>query len=409
MSILSVNNCRKDFVALDQKVHGYPLVYLDNAATTHKPSIVIDALVSFYQKDNANINRGVHTLSWRASEAYDQARLKLKSFIGAREEDALIFTRGTTDAINMIASAFGENNLKPGDEIIISEMEHHSNIVPWQRICQLTGATLKVIPVLDDGQLDLNMFEHLLNEKTRLVSVSHISNVLGTVNPVRQITAMAHKFGARVIIDGAQAIAHQKVDVQEINCDAYVFSGHKMYGPTGVGVCYLRSVFSQCLSVYQTGGGMIEKVSLESSTYMPPPWRFEAGTPPIAQVVGLAKAVDYMLDLGLDAIMDHHHKLSNYAMQKLQEIENIHVYGPKNYRAGVFSWHLDYVHAHDVATILDQHGVAVRAGHHCTQPLMTRFNVPAMSRASIACYNTSQDIDGLVDALEAVQSLFGEG
>ena len=397
---------RADFPALKQEINGYPLVYLDNAASTQKPQVVIDTLVNFYQQDNANVHRGVHTLSWRATQAYDQARARIHRFMNAAKDDHIIFTRGTTDAINMIASAYLSHTLSAGDCVVITEMEHHSNIIPWQQQCLQHGAQLRVVKVLDNGEIDWDDFLSALTPNVRLLSVTHASNVLGTVNPIKRMIDLAHEHGIPVVIDGAQGIVHEHVDVQALGCDAYVFSGHKLYGPTGIGVCYLQSDFAEQLRPYQTGGGMVREVGFTQTTFAGPPACFEAGTPPVAQAIALASAIDYIDGFDQKRLREHEAALSQHLYHRLQSINGLTLYGPEYNRIGVFSFTLDHVHPHDVATVMDQRGVAVRAGHHCAMPLMKRYSCGSMTRASLACYNTNEDIDTLIDALHYVIDLF---
>lgn len=397
---------RADFPALKQQINSHPLVYLDNAASTQKPQSVIDSLVSFYEKDNANVHRGVHALSWRASEAYDQSRARVHRFLNAAKHDHIVFTRGTTDAINMIASAYLGDTLSSSDCVVITEMEHHSNIIPWQQRCLQSGAELRVVKVLDSGEIDWDDFLSALTPNVRLLSLSHASNVLGTVNPIKCMIDLAHDHGIPVVIDGAQGIVHKKVDVQALGCEAYVFSGHKLYGPTGIGVCYLRTDFAEKMSPYQTGGGMVQEVSFDQTTFADAPGCFEAGTPPIAQAVGLAAAIDYIDGFDQKKLGEYEATLSDYLYHRLRSINGLTLYGPETNRIGVFSFSLDKVHPHDVATVVDQLGVAVRAGHHCAMPLMKRYACGSMTRASLACYNNNDDIDALVDALGYVIDLF---
>jgi cysteine desulfurase/selenocysteine lyase len=405
-SSLDVNRVRADFPILQRPVHGKPLVYLDNAATTQKPQVVVDRLVRYYQEDNANIHRGVHTLSVRATDAYDAARERVRWFLNAADAREIVFVRGATEAINLVARSFGGTRIGAGDEVVISEMEHHSNIVPWQMVCEDKGATLRVIPITDAGELRLDEYERLLSARTRIVSVTHVSNALGTVNPVEDIVRRAHARGIPVLIDGAQAVAHMPVDVQALGCDFYVFSGHKVFGPTGIGALYGRLPLLERMPPYQGGGDMIRSVTFERTLYRDVPDKFEAGTPNIAGVVGLATAIDYLSDVGLDRVATHEHELLAYGTNALATIPGLRITGTAARKAGILSFVMDDVHPHDIGTILDHAGVAIRAGHHCCQPLMARLGVPATARASLALYNTPGDIDALVGALRAVREVF---
>jgi cysteine desulfurase/selenocysteine lyase len=391
---------------LNQEVYGKPLVYLDSAATAQKPQSVIDAMNYFYMHDNANVHRGVHALSMRADKSYESVRDKAAHFIHASSRDEIIFTRGTTESINLVASSLGDLHIQAGDEILISGMEHHANIVPWQMLCERKKAILKVIPVLNNGTLDMASFNSLLNEKTKLVALTHISNVLGTVNPIKEIIGAAHNMGALVLIDAAQSIHHVPIDVQDLDCDFLVFSSHKMYGPTGVGVLYGKKSWLNAMPPYQGGGDMISEVSFEKTTYNTLPFKFEAGTPNIAGVIGLGAAIDFLNDLGMKTIQQHEAQLCDYLLTALQSIPGLKIIGEAPDRIGVVSFTLDAIHAHDIATILDRQGVAIRAGHHCAMPLMNRFNVAATARASLAIYNTVNDIDALVAAIETTQQVF---
>lgn len=400
---------RADFPILHRPLKGKRLVYLDNGATTQKPNAVIQAEADYYAQSNANIHRGVHWLSQHSTDLYEQGRERVRGFLNARRPEEIVFTRGTTEAINLVAYSWGRSHLKPGDEILISGMEHHSNIVPWQLICEQTGAQLKVIPVTDSGELDLAAYRTLLGPKTRLVGLVHVSNALGTVNPVQEMTELAHAVGATVLIDGAQAVAHHEVDVQALNCDFYVFSGHKLYGPTGIGALYARYDILKDMPPWQGGGDMIHTVSFERSTYADVPQRFEAGTPNIAGVIGLDAAIAYVQQVGLNAIARHEDRLLEHATRELQALPGLRILGTASHKAGIVSFVLDDIHPHDLGTILDTEGVAIRAGHHCAMPLMTRFGVPGTARASFALYNTHEDIDALVAALKKAQKLFGVG
>jgi cysteine desulfurase/selenocysteine lyase len=402
-----VARVRQDFPILSQKIHGKPLVYFDNGATSQKPQCVIDAIDHYYRAENSNIHRGVHHLSERATAAYEAARGKLRGFINAGSDREIIFVRGTTEAINLVAQSYGRAFLKAGDEIVVSAMEHHSNIVPWQMLCEQVGAKLQVIPINHDGEIVMEEYQHLLNDRTKFVSVTHVSNALGTVVPVKEIIALAHGRGVPVLLDGAQAVPHLKIDVQELDCDFYAFSGHKMFGPTGVGVLYGRAELLEKMPPYQGGGDMISLVTFEKTHYNVLPYKFEAGTPNIADGIALGAAVDYMRALDWPAVVAHEDELLRYATAALGEIPALRIIGTAKEKAGVLSFVFDHVHAHDVGTILDQEGVAVRAGHHCAMPVMQRFGVPATARASFAFYNTIEEIDVLVRAIERVLKVFG--
>ncbi len=386
-----VEQVRKDFPILAQKVHGKPLVYLDNGATSQKPRAVIEALNHYYAEQNSNIHRGVHHLSERATAAYEAAREKVRRFVNARREQEIVFVRGTTEAINLVAQSYGRTFLKEGDEIIISAMEHHSNIVPWQMLCEQVHARLRVIPMNHDGELVIDEYRQLLNGKTKFVSVAHVSNALGTIVPVKEMVKLAHERGVPVLVDGSQAVPHLKVDVQDIGCDFYAFSGHKMFGPTGVGILYGRSELLDVMPPYQGGGDMISLVTFEKTHYNVLPYKFEAGTPHIAGGVGLGAAIDYLEALDWERLSSHEDDLLAYATGALSDIEGLRIIGNAKEKAGVISFVFDHLHAHDVGTILDQEGVAVRAGHHCAMPVMQRFGVPATTRASFALYNTREE------------------
>jgi len=405
--MLDVESIRKDFPLLARKVHGKPLVYFDNGATSQKPQAVIDALNRYYAEENSNIHRGVHYLSELATSLYEEARKKLRRFVNARRLEEIIFVRGTTEAINLVAQSYGRKFLGAGDEIIVSAMEHHSNIVPWQMLCEQVGARLRVIPINHDGEPVLDEFRRLLNDRTKFVSITHVSNALGTVVPVKEVVKLAHASGVPVLLDGAQAVPHLPVDVQEIDCDFYAFSGHKMFGPTGVGVLYGRAELLGKMPPYQGGGDMISLVTFEKTHYNVLPYKFEAGTPHIAGGIGLGAAVDYLAGLNWDQVAAHERDLLEYATQAITKIDGLRIIGTAKEKAGVISFVLDHVHAHDVGTILDQEGVAVRAGHHCAMPVMQRFGVPATTRASFAFYNTRAEIDVLVGALHRVLKVFG--
>ncbi len=391
-----------DFPILDTKVYNRRLVYLDNAATTQKPRQVIDALTGYYLTLNSNIHRGAHYLAAEATERYEKVRAQVGQFINARSRSEIVFTRGTTESINLVASSFGRAFLHAGDEVIVSGMEHHSNIVPWQLACELAGARLRVIPFSDEGVLDLEAYATLFNEHTKMVACTHVSNTLGTVNPVQKVVEMAHSHGVPVLIDGAQAVAHMPVDVQQIGCDFYCFSGHKMYAPMGVGVVYGREELLSQLPPYQGGGEMIKDVTFEKTTYNELPFRFEAGTPSVGDVLGLGAAIDFMQQEGIEKIGRHEEELMHYATERLLAIPGIRLFGTAPHKAGVISFLLGDAHPYDVGTLLDKLGVAVRTGHHCTQPIMDRYGIPGTVRASFACYTTREDVDALVDALNRI-------
>jgi cysteine desulfurase/selenocysteine lyase len=388
-------------------VYGKPLVYLDNAATTQKPQVVLDRVSQFYVEENANVHRALHWLSEQATDAFEDARATIARFVNARRAEEIVFVRGTTEAINLVAQTYGRSRVGRGDEIVISTMEHHSNIVPWQILCEQQGARLRVIPITDAGELDLDACATLLTDRTRIVSVTHVSNVLGTVSPVTEIVRLAHERDIPVLVDGAQAVAHDAVDVQALGCDFYAFSGHKVFGPTGIGVLYGASALLESMPPYQSGGDMIRSVSFERTRYDDPPRRFEAGTPDIAGAVGLATAIDYLTGIGFARIACVEHELLEYATSALSQLPGVRLIGAPAARAGVLSFVLDGVHPHDVGTILDREGVAIRAGHHCCEPLMDRLGLPATARASIALYNTREDIDALVAALLIVRGMLG--
>ncbi len=403
---LDVARVRADFPALAQEVHGKPLVYLDNAATSQKPRAVIDAISNYYAHSNANVHRGVHTLSVRATEFYEGAREKVRELINAASLAEIIFVRGTTEAINLVASSFGAARIQRGDEVIISAMEHHSNIVPWQLLCERTGAKLRVIPIDLAGELVMDEYRALLNERTRIVAVTHVSNSLGTVNPLQEIIAIAHEREIPVLVDGAQALPHFRVDVRALDADFYAFSGHKMFGPTGAGILYGKRALLEPLPPYQGGGDMIASVTFEKTTFNILPHRFEAGTPDIAAFVGLGAAIDYLNKLGWDAIGAWERDLVTYAAEKIGAVEGVRLIGTPAHRAGVVSFTIDGVHPHDAGMILDHEGVAIRAGHHCTQPVMDFYGVPATNRASFAFYNTRNDVDRLIAGLARVKEVF---
>lgn len=396
-----------EFPILGRPVHGRRLVYLDNGATTQKPESVIEAEAAYYRESNANIHRGVHWLSQHSTDLYDRARERVRGFLNAVRPEEIVFTRGTTEAINLVAASWGRNNLKAGDEILLSGMEHHSNIVPWQMVAEQTGAVIRVIPVTDEGELDMQAYAQLLNDRTRFVGVCHVSNALGTVNPVAEIIRQAHGRGAVVLVDGAQAVAHQTVDVQALDCDFYVFSGHKLYGPTGIGALYGRKKLLDAMPPWQGGGDMIHTVSFDRSTYAETPQKFEAGTPNIAGAVGLDAAIAYVQNVGLDNIAAHEAALVEHACEVLSAVPGLRFIGQARERAGIVSFVVDGIHPHDLGTILDMEGVAIRAGHHCAMPLMTRFGLPGTARASFALYNSIEDVDMLVAGLHKARRLFG--
>ncbi|HEX2340901.1 MAG TPA: cysteine desulfurase [Vicinamibacterales bacterium] len=401
-----VDKVRRDFPILAQLVHGKRLVYLDNANTSQKPRAVIEALDRYYEEANANIHRATHMLSERATGAYEGARLKAQQFVNAPEVRAIILTRGTTDGINLVAQSYGRLVLKPGDEVLISWMEHHSNIVPWQLVCEQTGARLRVAPIDDRGELVVEEFERLLSDRTRIVAVAHVSNSLGTINPVRQIVELAHAKGAAVLVDGAQAAPHLPIDVQALDCDFYVLSGHKMYGPTATGLLYGRTELLERMPPYQGGGDMIQSVTFEKTTYNVLPYKFEAGTPNIAGVVGFGAAIDYLQSFDRAAVLEHEDALLGAATARVAEIPGTRIYGTAREKTGVLSFTLDGIHPHDAGTILDAEGVAVRSGQHCAQPVMDRFGVPATIRASFGIYNTIEDVAALVAALHKARTMF---
>jgi len=403
---LDITRVRDDFPILHRTVHGKPLVYLDNAATTQKPNAVIDRIVRYYTEENANVHRGVHYLSEIATAAYEGARTTVKKFVNARSEKEIVFTRGTTEGINLVAHSYGREHVKEGDEVLITAIEHHSNIVPWQMLCDEKGAKLRVAPVNEAGEVIPEEFASLLNERTRIVAFGHASNALGTINPVKKMTAQAHAVGAIVIIDGAQGVPHLPIDVQDIGCDFYAFSGHKVYAPTGIGVLYGKESLLDAMPPYQGGGDMILSVTFEKTTYNALPYKFEAGTPHIEGVIGLAAALDYISALGLANIAAHEHDLLGYATARMQEIEGLRIIGTARQKASVISFVLEGVHPHDIGTVVDQEGIAIRTGHHCAQPLMMRFNVPATGRASFGLYNTREEADALVSALRRVIEVF---
>ncbi len=407
VDVFDTERIRSDFPALHQAVHGQPLVYLDNAATTQKPLKVIEVLDSYYRNDNANVHRGVHALSERATAAYEAAREKVRKFLNAQSPQELVFVRGTTEAINLVAQSWGRANLRPNDEVVITETEHHSNIVPWQMLCGQTGAKLRVVPAEDNGELSVERYAQILGERTRLVAVSHCSNALGTINPVKQMISLAHETGAVVLVDGAQAVPHLAVDVCDLDCDFYAFSGHKLYGPTGIGVLYAKMALLQDMPPYQGGGEMVKHVSFDHAIYHDPPLRFEAGTPNIAGAIGLGAAIDYVDAVGIEAIGRHEQDLLARATAAMARMPGLRIIGTAPEKTGILSFVLQNIHAHDVGTILDMQGVAVRVGHHCAIPVMQRYQVPATARASFALYNTREEVDVLVAAVYRAKEVFG--
>lgn len=398
---------RADFPVLAEKVHGQPLVYLDNAATSQKPQTVIDAIRRYYQHENANIHRGVHFLSERATEDYERARAKVQAFLNAAHPSEIIFVRGATEGINLVAQTYGRTHVRAGDQVLITAMEHHSNIVPWQALCEEKGACLRVAPINDRGELLFDEFTKLLGPKTKLVALTHVSNALGTINPVRRLIELAHQQNIPVLLDGAQAVPHLRVDVQALDCDFYVFSSHKVYGPTGTGVLYGKSALLEAMPPYQFGGDMISSVTFEKTLYNKLPYKFEAGTPHVAGVIGLGVALDYLRGLGIENVAAHEHELLEYATAEVSVLPGIRLIGTAAEKTGALSFVVEGVHAHDVGTILDQQGIAIRTGHHCAQPVMARFDVPATARASFGLYNTLEEVDALVQGIHKVREVFG--
>jgi cysteine desulfurase/selenocysteine lyase len=407
MTELPIQKIRDDFPILQQKIRNKPLVYLDNAATCQKPKAVIDCMTRLYEQDYANVHRGVHTLSVRSTDLYEGAREKVRQFINAASTKEIIFVKGTTDAINLVAQSYGRSQLQAGDEILITAMEHHSNIVPWQMLCQQTGAILKVAPINERGELIVNEFEQLISDKTKLVSVVHMSNALGTVNPVQWIIEKAHARNIPVLLDGAQAIPHMPVDVQALDCDFYAFSGHKLYGPSGIGVLYGKQDLLEAMPPYQGGGDMIRKVTFAETEYNSLPYKFEAGTPAIAEVIGLGAAIDYLSAIGMDKLVAYEAELLAYATEQANNIDGLRIIGQAQDKGAILSFVLDKIHPHDIGTMLDSLGIAVRAGHHCAMPVMDFFQVPATARASFALYNTKQEIDVLMDGIKSLIEVFG--
>ena len=402
-----VNKVRNDFPILKQQVNGCPLVYLDNGATSQKPQSVIDAIVDYYTTTNSNVHRGVHTMSQQATDRYEGARSKVRQFINASDDREIIFTRNTTEGINLVAHSYGRLNIGPGDDIIVSNMEHHSNIVPWQMLCEEKGANLRVVPINDDGELLMDDYERMLSSKTKLVSITHVSNALGTILPAAEIVRMAHAHGAPVLLDGAQAVPHMPVDVQDLDCDFYVFSGHKLFGPTGIGILYGKAEYLEAMPPFLGGGEMIKSVTFEKTIYNDLPYKFEGGTPDIAGAIGLGAAIDYVNDLGFDQITAHEDELLRYGTDALSTIEGLKIIGTAEHKTGILSFVMEQAHPHDIGTILDEQGIAVRTGHHCAQPVMQRFQIPATARASLAFYNTKEDIDALVKGIDRVIEVFG--
>ena len=403
---LDIEKIRSEFPILNRLVYDQPLVYLDNAASSQKPQSVIDRLDAYYAQENSNVHRGVHKLSQDATDQYEGAREKVRSFINAAHVHEVIYTRGTTEAINLVASSYGRTQLRAGDEVLISTMEHHSNIVPWQMVCAETGANLKVIPITSDGAIEYDAFLNMLTDRTKILAICHVSNSLGTINPVAKMTEAAHKRGAVVVVDGAQAVPHLRVDVQSLDVDFYSFSSHKMFGPTGIGILYGKEQLLEAMPPHQGGGDMIDTVTFEKTTYNTLPHKFEAGTPHIAGAIGLGEAITYMESVGLDAIGVYEHELLDYATQKLSEIEHVRLVGTAQEKASVLSFLVGDIHPYDTGTILDRLGIAVRTGHHCTQPLMDHWDIPGTVRASLAFYNTTADIDALVAGIMKVKTLF---
>lgn len=399
---------RKKFPILNQEMNGHPLIYLDNAATSQKPAAVIRAIQDYYERDNANVHRGVHTLGSRATDAYEGARKTVARFIHARHAEEIVFTRGTTTALNLVASSYARSVCKEGDEIVLTPMEHHSNLIPWQQVAKETGATLKYIPLQEDGTIDLADVEQTVTDRTRIVTVTYASNVLGVINPVKAIADIAHRHGAIMVVDGAQSTPHMRIDVQDLDCDFYTLSGHKMCGPTGIGALYGKKELLNKMEPVEFGGEMIDHVDLYESTWKDIPWRFEGGTPLIAGAVGLAAAIKFLEEVGVDAIAAHEHELAQYAVEQLSAMEGITIYGPKENRIGLVTFNLADVHPHDVATVLDAKGIAIRAGHHCCQPLMRWLKASATARASFYLYNTEEDIDRLAEALRATKEYFSD-
>ena len=403
----TIAGCRHHFPLLRQRVNGKALVYFDNAATSQKPQVVIDTMMRYYQEENSNIHRGVHYLSERATRAYETARGKVRRFLNASDYREVIFVRGTTEAINLVSQSYGGRNLTSGDEVLISAMEHHSNIVPWQFVCEEKGATLRVIPINDAGEILIDEYQRLLNERTKIVSLVHVSNVLGTINPVKDMISMAHARGIPVMIDGAQAVPHMKVDVQDLGCDFYAFSAHKLFGPTGVGVLYGKRALLEEMPPYQGGGDMIKSVTFERTIYNDLPYKFEAGTPNISGGIGLGAAIDYIGNLDMHALAAYEHDILEYATEQMSEIKRVRIIGSAREKAAVLSFVIEGIHPHDIGTILDDEGIAIRTGHHCAQPVMQRFGIPATARASFAFYNTKEEVDVFVKGIRKVLEVLG--
>ncbi|GAB6926681.1 cysteine desulfurase SufS [Paenibacillus sp. JCM 10914] len=403
-----IASVREQFPILHQEINGHPLVYLDNAATSQKPQAVIDAVKHYYEWENSNVHRGVHTLGSRATDAYEGAREKVARFINAESSEQIIFTRGTTTALNLVASSYARSVCGPGDEIVLTEMEHHSNLIPWQQVALAVGATLKYIPLQPDGSISVQDVENIVTERTRVVAIAYVSNVMGVVHPVKQIAEIAHRHGAVIVVDGAQSTPHMKVDVQDLDCDFYALSGHKMCAPTGIGALYGKKALLESMEPIEFGGEMINDVGLYESNWKELPWKFEGGTPIIAGAVGLGAAIDFLQDIGMDAIEQHESQLAAYAMNRMSEIDGMTIYGPRERKVGLVTFNLGDVHPHDVATVLDAQGIAIRAGHHCCQPLMRWLKVSSTARASFYLYNTEEDVDRLVSALIQTKEYFGD-
>ncbi len=408
--MLDVNHIRKDFPILSRTIYGKPLVYLDNAATSQKPTSVIQSLVDYYESYNSNIHRGVHTLSMEATDRHEDARSKCTRFIGAKEDKSLIMVRNTTEAINLVAQTWGKHNISAGDEILTTHMEHHSNLVPWQKLAEQNGASLQFIELDEDGMLNLSNIDDLITERTKLLALTHMSNVLGTINPVKELTAVAHKMGAKVLIDGAQSVPHMKVDVTDLDCDFFAFSGHKMLAPTGIGVLYVKPEILESMEPFLFGGDMVSQVWDDTATWNDLPWKFEAGTPNIADLIGLGAAIDYLESLGMDQVREHEMALTGYALEQFDRLNDIKVFGPKDLskRGGVISFHSDDVHPHDMGTMLDREGIAIRTGHHCAMPLTRKLSVVATARASFYIYNTEEEVDKLTAAIRATLDYFAK-
>ena len=405
-NIFNIDEIRKDFPILDQEINGAPLIYFDNAASTQKPKAVIDAIKSYYENDHSNVHRGVHSLSIRATDLYEASRKKVADYINANSTDEIIFTKGTTDSINLVASSLTKS-IQPSDEIVITTMEHHSNIVPWQELCRRTGASLKVAPIDDNGELIIDELERLLCKDTKILALTHTSNTLGTINPIKEIITMAHHLNIKVLIDGAQAIGHQNINVQDLDCDFYAFSGHKLYGPTGIGVLYGKEDLLNELEPYQFGGEMILKVTFDETTYNSLPYKFEAGTPNIAAAIGLGKAIEYIESINLNACVKQENVVTEYSLKKLKDLSNIKLIGNSENRSSIISFTIENIHPHDIGTILNQRGIAMRTGHHCTMPLMDFYEIPGTIRASFSFYNTESEVDEMVAALQTACEMLG--